>query len=256
MSALAHYIEAAGLPTTLVSLVREHTEAIRPPRALWVPFELGRPFGAPNQPEFQIDVLRSTLALLERSEGAPIIEDYPHDAPEVSDEEASGWACPIPLAPPAPAGNETERLIQRLSTEVGQLRPWFEEGRRERGRTTFGASGFAPEQVDELAELFARLAMGEDAEPPSGGSHPWPALVRFIADDLKAFYSEAVTSQPGSNPTGDELGRWLHADTVLGDVLFRMIDQFQQAEEQRAQRLQFQLIPNRFRDLRQQQDSA
>jgi hypothetical protein len=256
VSALAHTIEAAGLPTTIVSLVREHTEAIHPPRALWVPFELGRPFGAPNQPEFQMDVLRSTLALLERTEGAPILDDYPHDAPEVSDQEASGWACPIPLAPPAPAGNETERLIQRLSAEVGQLRPWFEEGRRDRGRTTFGASGFVPEQVDELAELFARLAMGEDATPPEGGSHSWPALVRLIADDLKAYYSEAVTSQPGSNPSGDEFGRWLHADTVLGDVLFRMIDHYSEAKERRAQRLQAQLVPGRFRGLQRQQDSA
>ncbi len=256
MSGLAHYIENAGLPTTIVSLVREHTEAIRPPRSLWVPFELGRPFGAPNQPEFQMDVLRSTLALLERTDGAPIIEDYPHDAPEVSEQDASGWACPIPLAPPAPAGTETERLIQRLAAEVGQLRPWFEEGRRDRGRTTFGASGFAPEQVDELAELFARLAMGEDAQPPEGGSHPWPALVRFIADDLKAFYSEAVTSQPGSSPTGDELGRWLHADTVLGDVLFRMIDRYRAAKDPPAQRLQGLLVPARFRRLRRQPESA
>jgi len=256
VSGLAHTIEAAGLPTTIISLVREHTEAMHPPRALWVPFELGRPFGAPNQPEFQLDVLRSALALLERTEGGPILEDYPHDAPAVSDQEASGWACPIPLAPPAPADNETDRLIQRVLSEVGQLRPWFEQGHRARGRTTFGASGFAPEQVDELAELFARLAMGEDPEPPQGGSHPWPALVRFVADDLKAYYSEAVTSQPGSNPSGDELGRWLHADTVLGDVLFRMIDRYRDAEEPRAQRLQRQLIPNRFRSLRPEQESA
>ena len=249
MSGLAHYFEAAGLPTTLISLVREHTVAMHPPRALWVPFELGRPFGAPNQPQFQLDVLRSALALLERTDGGPVLEDYPHDAPEVSDQEASGWACPIPLAPPEPAGNETERLIQRLSSELGQLRPWFEEGRRERGRTTFGTSGFAPEQVDQLAELFARLAMGEDPQPPEGGSQPWPALVRFIADDLKAFYSEAVTSQPGSNPSGDEIGRWLHADTVFGDVLLRMTDRYREADEQRAQRLQGQLVPVRFRDL-------
>jgi len=35
-----------------VSLIREQTAAIRPPRALWVPFMLGRPFGVPNDPAF------------------------------------------------------------------------------------------------------------------------------------------------------------------------------------------------------------
>jgi hypothetical protein len=36
-----------------ISLVREHTEKINPPRALWVPFELGRPVGPPDEPAFQ-----------------------------------------------------------------------------------------------------------------------------------------------------------------------------------------------------------
>jgi hypothetical protein len=50
---LAHFIEREGIPTTQISLIRIHTEQIKPPRALSVPFELGRPFGAPNEPAFQ-----------------------------------------------------------------------------------------------------------------------------------------------------------------------------------------------------------
>ncbi len=42
MSGLAHYFEDKGLATVIISLVRKHTILIRPPRALWVPFELGR----------------------------------------------------------------------------------------------------------------------------------------------------------------------------------------------------------------------
>ena len=48
VGALGHYLERGGVPTTQISLIREHTERIRPPRALWVPFELGRPFGVPH----------------------------------------------------------------------------------------------------------------------------------------------------------------------------------------------------------------
>ena len=65
MGALAHYLEAEGVPTTQVSLIREHTETINPPRALWVPFELGRPLGAPEDPGLQRRVLMAALNLLE-----------------------------------------------------------------------------------------------------------------------------------------------------------------------------------------------
>ena len=56
------------MPTTGISLVREHTQQMQLPRFLWVPFELGRPFGAPNEPDFQRCVLRTALELLERKD--------------------------------------------------------------------------------------------------------------------------------------------------------------------------------------------
>ena len=62
MSALGHYLESEGLATASISLIRLHTEKIRPPRALWVPFELGRPLGVPDDPAFQTRVLRALLA--------------------------------------------------------------------------------------------------------------------------------------------------------------------------------------------------
>ena len=34
--------------TTGISLVRENTASMQPPRALWVPFPLGRPLGVPD----------------------------------------------------------------------------------------------------------------------------------------------------------------------------------------------------------------
>ena len=48
---------------------------MKPPRALAVPFELGRPFGAPNEVEFQRKVLHNCLELLERESG-PVLEDF------------------------------------------------------------------------------------------------------------------------------------------------------------------------------------
>ena len=46
MSALSYYLEREGIMTTGISLVRENTASMRPPRALWVSFPLGRPLGS------------------------------------------------------------------------------------------------------------------------------------------------------------------------------------------------------------------
>lgn len=79
MGALGHYLEEEGIPTTQISLIREHTVFIRPPRALWVPFELGRPLGRPGDPDFQLDVLRAAFTLLESPTG-PVLRDFPTEA--------------------------------------------------------------------------------------------------------------------------------------------------------------------------------
>ena len=103
MGGLGHYFESDGLATTQVSLVREHTVKMKPPRALWVPFEHGRPLGAPNDPAFQRRVVLVVLGLLASRDGSgPLLVDFPDDAPAAvsDDDESSGWVCPINLAPP------------------------------------------------------------------------------------------------------------------------------------------------------------
>ena len=78
--------------TTGISLVRENTESMRPPRALWVPFPLGRPLGKADDPRFQRQVISHALGLLNRSEG-PVLDDFPLDLPN-TDQEAIE-ACPV-----------------------------------------------------------------------------------------------------------------------------------------------------------------
>ena len=76
MSALAHYLEAEGVPAVAISLIRLHTEKVRPPRALWVPFELGRPLGAPNDQAFQTRVIAAALGLLEAASGPVVLAGF------------------------------------------------------------------------------------------------------------------------------------------------------------------------------------
>lgn len=80
MSALAHFIERAGVATITISLIREQTERVNPPRSLWVPFPLGRPLGTAGDAAFQTDVLKAAFDLLETAT-EPTIVDFPHDAP-------------------------------------------------------------------------------------------------------------------------------------------------------------------------------
>lgn len=73
---ISSVIEKTGIPTVGLSLLREVTERVRPPRSLFVPFALGYPLGRPREPLLQRQILRSALHLLERSDPLPILEDY------------------------------------------------------------------------------------------------------------------------------------------------------------------------------------
>lgn len=68
-------IEFAGITTVSISLLREITEQIRPPRALFVPFPLGHPLGEPNNPDLQIRIMRAAFALLPRTD-VPVLETF------------------------------------------------------------------------------------------------------------------------------------------------------------------------------------
>jgi hypothetical protein len=60
-------IEARGVPTVSVTVARDVTEAIKVPRALFLPWPMGHHFGAPFHSDLQRRVLLSALGLLESS---------------------------------------------------------------------------------------------------------------------------------------------------------------------------------------------
>ncbi len=193
--------------------MREHSEAIKPPRALWVPFELGRPLGQPNDVEFQQRVLRACLGLLEANAG-PVLEDYPEDVPADADiGNMIGMSCQIEL--PQPPSNESG-LTRSLLQEIGQIMPWYELAVNQRHRTTVGISEL--EIVDAARFLIDFI---EDSSTPS----PRPEveigpMLKFACEDLKAFYSEAMSAQPGMS-TSMAVESWLWSETVLGKLLWK-----------------------------------
>ncbi|MBT6274278.1 MAG: hypothetical protein HOI95_09110 [Chromatiales bacterium] len=245
MSGLAHFIERSGVATTSISLIREHTEAVSVPRALWVPFPLGRPLGVAGDAAFQTRVLRATLALLETATG-PGITDYDEEAPASPPPES--WVCPVSF-PPA----DGESLEARFLSEIALLRPWADETRRARGRTMMGASGIVPDDIETMAKLLAHVADGGDLHQlPSWATHiewwhPMPLLLRHIVDDVRILYQEAVAAQPGSDaPDHQALTRWIFKDMVFGDVLTGIADTITAAGDRRLLTLRGYLIPEGY----------
>jgi hypothetical protein len=76
VSLIAAEIERRGIATVCIVLLREIAEKVRPPRALFVPYDLGFPLGRPNDPEGQRKVIRAALELLEREAEPPLLVDY------------------------------------------------------------------------------------------------------------------------------------------------------------------------------------
>jgi hypothetical protein len=72
----ASVIEKAGIATVCLSLLREITEKVRPPRALFVPFRIGYPLGEPHDASLQHRIIFSALALLAPQRSLPVLSDF------------------------------------------------------------------------------------------------------------------------------------------------------------------------------------
>ena len=200
MSALAHWLEEEGIATTLVALFRPHAEAVQPPRTLWVPFELGRPLGPPGDPAFQRRVLKAALRLLESDAGPVLIEDFPDDDPDGAGDPA--WTCPVRV-------NAAD-----LVTEIAQVKPHHERAVARFGRTTVGLAGLDIEQAGAYLQAYA---LDEKAERPRSGMAP-ASLMRFCADDVKAYYLEAAGSGEGT-PSSRQMTDWFWHETLAARVI-------------------------------------
>ena len=213
MGGLSHYLEDEGLATVHISLIREHTESIKPPRALWVPFELGRPLGPPNDPEFQTRVVLSALKLLEATKG-PALEDFPEDAPH-TETEGGPLACPVDFSPQTAPITETDRLLSAFRQEISQMRNWYDLAVEKRGRTTANTSGLDP---DQLIDFIAAFIRGETPIRPAPEVSLGTTL-KMVVEDLKAYYIEAITHQPGQPTDSATLVDWFWGQTTAAQVI-------------------------------------
>jgi len=214
VSAVGRYLEEAGIPTVQISLIREHTAAFNPPRALWVPFILGRPFGAPGNPQFQKSVLMEALKLIELDQ-QPVLRDFLTEAPEDTlGYESQQLVCPVSFPQYDTQGTLKERVFQ----EVAQLKAWHQVGTQARGRTTLGVTGASPERIAE----FVASWLSETPEQVLQESTQSPAVtLKFATDELKTFYLEAKLAQPGQH-SAKSLQDWFWFNTSGGEMLLAL----------------------------------
>lgn len=223
---LAHYIEEEGVPTTQVSLIRLHTEKTKPPRALWVPFELGRPLGIPNDPAFQRRVLLAALKLFEAPNG-PVLEDYPEDAP-VAEGEVTLLSCPVSFAYTEVDLGETEQLSLTFKQEFASMHPWYDRAIGQKGRTTVGTSKIP---LDDLSGFLCSILEGAIPENPRSDI-ALPYTLLLAANDLKSYYCEAIAAQPGQESVSSQaLLEWFWGETIAGKALLEIRKVSQKSED-------------------------
>jgi hypothetical protein len=206
-------LEERGLATTVLALVLPQVEKTRPPRAVMLPFMLGRPLGEPNDSAFQRRVLLQALRLLERTDGPVLLEHFPDDNPSWFDRP--DWTpaadLPMPVAMPNAAAWEAA-----FRTELSTVLPVWERFKARFGRTTVGLAGQPPEAWPAFATSFLNGAL------PTVALHDTPALaLRFLADDLKALYGEAVQAD-GPPPSARQIDQWFWRRTVAGQLLIAL----------------------------------
>jgi len=157
------------------------------------------------------------LTLFERTDGPFILEDFPLDAPETED-TAGVLSCPVSFD--ELNNNDPDPLKSKFIREIQAMRPWYDMSVKKRGRTTVGGSGI---EINLLGEFLYAFIKGEIPENPRDDVDVSVTL-KLAAEDVKSFYVEGITSQPGQQGLSSrKLSGWFWNDTVAGEVLLKLV---------------------------------
>jgi hypothetical protein len=208
---LARAIEAEGLSTVSIVLIRNHAERTKPPRALFVPFPLGYALGRPDDPPFQHRVLAAAFQLLEAERG-PVLADFPDETDAPIEVLAASQVSPVPSA-------DAE---MDPADEITRLRGYYERWLAEHdGRTMVGLAGIPQRRWRGLVRFLQAFADGRDLTYERPGGVPLARFLRYAADDIKAFYFEArMARRPAERD--NQLHRWFWAETAMARLLVRV----------------------------------
>jgi hypothetical protein len=111
---------------------------------------------------------------------------------------------------------------------MNQLRNWYDIAVAKRDRTTVDVSGV---DVDTLADFISSFLSDKQPKNPNP-DFPLAHTLNLATDDLKAFYTKAVTAQPGSTGTSDQLADLFYWQTVAGRLLYAIKNKGIQSDDQ------------------------
>ena len=183
----------------VIASVRVQAEKTRPPRALWNSAMLGRPVGEPGDPAFQLRIIRAALALLQRTDGPVILEDFPDDPPGWPDNP--NWVAP------------TTTPSDTFANELAALLPRWQVAQARFGRTSVGLSFQPPDAWPAFAEAILAGTL-----PTVPQLNTTALAVRFLCDDVKALYGEAAQAA-GPAPSARQVDTWFWRQTAAGALL-------------------------------------
>ena len=189
---------AQGIATTSISMVREHTEKVKPPRALFVPFPFGHALGRPNDPALQHRVLRAALDLLAEPAG-PVLARFPRRR-GAGRSAGRARARPRRSRPPPSVPDDP-------ALETAQMRQYHEQwlarsGGPHRLRAQRRARHALPRRRALPPGLRRRRGRRHGRAPAR--TSRWPNFIRYCADDSKALYFEGrMAMKPGGGRRRD-----------------------------------------------------
>jgi hypothetical protein len=215
-------LEEAGLSTVAISLVREHTVAVKPPRAVWVPFPFGLPFGYPGNAVEQQAVLDLAFSTLDEPSG-PVLIDFVRDVSASIEAGAPLQASDVAL--------DRATADLDLAAEVSQMRRYWEEHYAATGATAVGLTKVPPVRfrgIVRFLEAFRDDQTADSADRPAGVDRL--LFVRLCVEDLRVMYAEA-RMQTHPHESSPDRQRWLLGSTALGAFLRALRDRMDASED-------------------------
>ena len=199
------------MSTVAISLVREHTVKVNPPRAVFVPFPLGLPLGHPGNVAEQQAVLDLAFSTLAAANG-PVLVDFP-------DNGAAEGGSPVQASEVTPDAAAT---LLDLATEVTLMRRYWEQRFEATGRTAVGLTKVPPERFRGIVRFLQAFLTDENADAAERPADvDVPTFIRLSVEDLRVLYAEARL-QTHPHESSEDRQRWLLGSTALGVFLSQL----------------------------------
>jgi hypothetical protein len=158
--------------------------------------------------------MSAALKLFSAPKG-PVLVDFNEEAPTSSVEEVI-LSCPVNFDISSDDLNDADKLRQAFKEEMNGLRSWYETSVKKRGRTTVGVSGL---ELNAAANFVGAFLDGVPDNPRDDMTLPF--ALNFAVDDLKAYYFEAISAQPGNgSPGSEQFADFFWDNTAAGKLLY------------------------------------